>query len=99
MDKPILIRNSQVATVPPESFTIKLKAIIRDKGVRDPKLKDNVFPNKSLSIHIIDICQWFSFNPLDQVIRVDQQPSLIPYRLRKKSNNIQTPLSKWPRVG
>ena len=89
MDKPILIHNSQVATVPPESFTIKLKAIIRDKGVKDPKLKDNVFPNKSLSIHIIDICQWFSFNPLDQVICVDQQLSLIPYCLRERPYNIQ----------
>ena len=67
----IPIRNAQVTIVPLEGFVIKLKTIVRDKGMRDPKPSDNIFPNKSLGIHIPDICQWFSFNPLGEVIRVD----------------------------
>ena len=63
--------NSQVTTVPSEGFTIKLKTIVQDKGLRDPEPSDNIFPNKSLGIHVPDICQWFSFNPLGEVIRVD----------------------------
>ena len=66
-----LFRNSQVTIVSFDRFVIKLKAIVRDKGTRDPELCDNVFPNKFLSIHIPDICQGFSFNPLSEVVRVD----------------------------
>ena len=67
----IPIRNAQVTTVPFESIAIKLKTIVRYEGIRDPKLGDNIFPNKSLGIHVPNICQWFSFNPLGEVIRVD----------------------------
>ena len=64
----IPIRNALVTTVPLEGFTIKLKTIVRDEGMKDLKPGDNIFPNKSLGIHIPDICQWFSFNPLGEVI-------------------------------
>ena len=66
-----LFRNSQVTTVSFERFAIKLKAIVRNEGTRDPELCDNVFPNKFLSIHILDICQGLSFNPLSEVVHVD----------------------------
>ena len=52
----IPIRNAQVIIVPLEGFAIKLKTIIRDKGTRDSKPSDNNFPNKSLGIHVLDIC-------------------------------------------
>ena len=95
----IPIRNSRVTIVFPEGFAIKLKTIIRDEDMGDPKPSDNIFPNKSLSIHVLDICQWFSFNPLGEVIRADQQPSLIPYCLREMSYNIQISLNEWPKTG
>ena len=68
----ISIRNFQVATVPSEGFTIKLKSIVQDECMRDAKPSNNVFPNKSLGIYILDICQQFSFNPLGEVIHADQ---------------------------
>ena len=68
----ILICNAQVTTVPSEGFTIKLKPIVRDEGMKDPKSSDNIFPEKSLGIHISDIRQWFRFNPFGEVIRADQ---------------------------
>ena len=95
----ILIRNAQVTTVPSEGFAIKLKTIFWDERMKDPKLSNNIFPNKSLHIHVPDICQWFNFNPLSEVIYADQQPSLIPCCLRERPYNIQAPLSKRPRVG
>ena len=84
----ISICYAQVTAIPLEGIAIKLKTIIRDECMRDPKPSDNVFPNKYRSIHIPDICQRLSFNPLGEVILADQQPSLIPYCLRERSNNI-----------
>ena len=57
------------------------------------------FPNKSLCIRIPDICQWFSFNPLGEVIRADQQISFIPCYIRERTYNVQAPFSKRPRAG
>ena len=52
----IPIHNSQVITIPSKGFAIKLKSIVQDECIRDPKLSDNVFANKSLGIHVFDIC-------------------------------------------
>jgi len=90
----IHIHNAQVTTVPPEGFAIKLKAAVRDEGMRNFKLGDNIFLNKSLGIYILDICQWFNFNLLGEVIRADQQPSFISCCLKERPYNIQAPLSK-----
>ena len=62
----------QVTAIPPKGFTVGLKSIVRDECMRDSKLSDNIFPNKSFGIHILDICQWFSFNTLGEVICTDQ---------------------------
>ena len=51
--------------------SIKLKAIVRDEGTRDPKPCDNVFPDKLLGVYVSDIHQGFSFNPLSEVVRAD----------------------------
>ena len=67
--------------------------------MRDPKPSDNIFTNKSLGIYVPDICQWFNFNPLAEVIHANQQSSLIPCCLRERPYNIQAPLSKKPRAG
>ena len=95
----ISICYAQVTTIPLKGLTIELKIVIRDEGTRDSKPSDNIFPNKSLGIHIPDICQWFSFNPFNEVICADQQIPLISYCLREKTYNVQAPLSKRPRVG
>ena len=73
--------------------------LFRSEGMRDPKPSDNIFPHKSLGIHIPDICQWLSFNPFSEVVRADQQISLISYCFRERANDIYALLSKWPRVG
>ena len=52
----ISIHYAQVTAISPESFAIKLKTIVRD-GIRDLKPSDNIFPNKSLDIHVPDIYQ------------------------------------------
>ena len=95
----ISIRYAQVITIPSESLAIKLKSVTRNEGTRNSKSSDNIFPNKSLAIHVSDIRQWFSFNPLGEVIRADQQISFIPCCLRERTYNIQAPLSKRPRAG
>ena len=68
----ILVCNSQVTAVSPEGLTIKLKAVIRDEGMRDPKLSNDVLLDKLLSIHIPDVGQGLSFDPFDEIVYADQ---------------------------
>ena len=79
----------------PKSQQYLLKALLSnwrplfEMRVRDSKPSGNIFPNKSLGIHVPDIHQWFSFNSLGEVIRADQQISLIPCCLRERTYNVQ----------
>ena len=60
----------------------------------DSKPSENIFPNKLFGIHILDICQWFSFDPFGEVIYADQQIPLISRCLRQMFYYIQAPLNK-----
>ena len=55
--------------------------------MRDPKPSDNVLPHKPLDIHVLDVCQRFSFN---------QKPPFISYCFEERSHNVQAPLGKRP---
>ena len=65
----------------------------------DSKTCDDISPDKPLSIHVSNISKWLSFYPLGKIICPNKEPSLVPYSLGKWFHYIQTPLSKWPRVG
>jgi len=67
----ISICNFKITAASPKGFTIKLKAIIRDEGTRDPEPSDNVFPKKFLGIYIPYIRQGFSLNLFSEVVYVD----------------------------
>ena len=58
----VYVLDSQVTVVSPKRFAIKLKAVVRDDGMRDSELGDNIFPHKPLGLHDPDICQGLSFN-------------------------------------
>ena len=64
---------SQIRTVLPEGFAIKLKAIIRDKSMGNPESSNDILPDKHFDIHISDISQKFSFGPFGKIICADQQ--------------------------
>ena len=68
----IPVYNSQVTVVSPEGLAIKLKAVVRDKGVGDPKSSNNVLPDKFLGIHIPDIGQGLGFDPFGEIVCADQ---------------------------
>ena len=84
----IYICNFQIKATSFERFAIKLKAIVRDEGARDPEPGDNVFPDKFLGIHISDIHQGLNFNPFSKVVRTDQQIPLVPYSFGERANDI-----------
>ena len=67
----VSVLDSQVTAVSPERFAIELKAVVRDEGMRDSELGDNVFPNKLLGIHISNVCQGLGFNLFGEVVRAD----------------------------
>ena len=68
----ILVCNSQIITVSPKGIAIKLKAIIRDEGMRDSKSSNDVLPDKFLCIHIRDVGQGLSFNLFGEIVCADQ---------------------------
>ena len=68
----ISVCNSEVTTVSPEGFTIKLKAVIRDEGMRDSKSSNDVLLDKFLSIHIPDVGQWLCFDPFGEIVYANQ---------------------------
>ena len=49
--------------------------------MKDPEPSDNIFPNKSLGIHVPDICQWFSFNLLSEIVPTSKY-LLVPTALK-----------------
>ena len=95
----ISVCDAKLVAVFPEVLTIKLKTVVRDEGVRSSEARNNVFPNEFLSIHVPDVGQRFSLYPLDEIVGADYYVSLIPCYFRERTNNIKTPLSKWPRAG
>ena len=44
-----------IRTVFPESFAIKLKAIIRDESIGNPESSNNVLPDEPFDIYIPDV--------------------------------------------
>ena len=48
----IPIYNPQLATISSKHFAVELKAVVRDEHIRNSKLSDNIFPNKSFRIHV-----------------------------------------------
>ena len=66
-----MVRDPKVATVFPEGFTIKLKTVVRDEGVRGSKVRNDVFPNELLCIHVPDVGQRFSLYPFGEIISAD----------------------------
>ena len=67
----ISILYPKIITVLPESFAIKLKAIVRDESMGNPESSNDILPEKPLDIHISDISQRFSFDPFGEIVCVD----------------------------
>ena len=51
----IPICNPQLTIVSSKHFAVELKAVIRDEHMRNSKPSDNVFPNESFRIHVLDV--------------------------------------------
>ena len=69
----ISILYTQIRTVFPESFAVKLKAIVRDEHVRNPESCNNVLPNEPFDVYVPDISQGLSFYPLAQYLSPIEQ--------------------------
>ena len=95
----ISVDDAKLVAVFPEVLTIKLKTVVRDEGVRSSEVRNNVFPNEFLGIHIPDVGQRFRLYPLGEIVGTDYYVSLIPCCFRERTDNIKTPLSKRPGAG
>ena len=51
----IPVCNSQFTAISPKGFTVELKSIVQDKGMRYSEASDSVLPDKLLYVHISDI--------------------------------------------
>ena len=63
---------SQLCTKFLEFSTVKLSTIIRDDRLWDSKLVKNVLPDEAPYLALSNYCQWFYFNPFDEVINSDE---------------------------
>ena len=68
----ISVCNSQATIVSFEGLTNKLKVVIRDEGMRDPKSSNDVLLDKFLSIHILDVGQGLGFDPFCEIVYANQ---------------------------
>ena len=68
----IPILYTQIRTIFPESFAIKLKAIVWDEHIRNPELCNNVLPNEPFDVYVLDISQRLSFDSLGKIICTDK---------------------------
>jgi len=82
-----------------KGFVVKLKTVIWDQSMRNSKPSDNALSDESFGIHVPNIGKGLDFYPLGKVVRADEEPSLVPYSLRKGSHYVQAPLGEWPRAG
>ena len=64
----IPVCNSQVTAVFPEGLVVKLKAVIRDKGMKDSKSSNNVILDKILDIYIPDVGQGLGLDPFGEIV-------------------------------
>ena len=64
--------------------------------MRNSKPGDNVPPDKSLSIHILDVGKGLGFHSFGEVVRANEEPSSVPYSSGKGSHYIQALLGKRP---
>ena len=84
----IPICDTHITTVPSEGLSIKLKSVVRDEGMGDPKPGDNVLPHEPFGIHVPDVCQWLNFNPFGKAISVNQKPSPVSCCFGKRPHNV-----------
>ena len=95
----ISVCDPKVAAVFLEVFTIKLKTVVRDEGVRGSEARNDVSPNEFFGIIVLDVGQGFSLYPFGEIIGADYYVPLIPYYFRERTDNIKTSLSKRPGAG
>ena len=94
----IFVFYPQITTVSLKGLTVKLKSIIRDKSVWNPKPRHNISPHESFYIMISNICQGFSPYPFGKIISSNKKIPSMPCRLREWPNNVQLQLCKRPRT-
>ena len=84
----IFVYNSQFTAISSKEFAVELKSVVRDEGRSYSEAGDNVFPDKLLYVHILDICQRLGFNLFGEVVYADQQIFLVSSYFGKWANNI-----------
>ena len=77
-------------------IVVELFAIVRDKDLRDPKLADDALLDEVTDILLRNGCQWFCFYPFSEVVDPHNKELELSHCHRKKSNDVQSPLSKRP---
>ena len=61
-------------------------------------MRNDVFPNEFLGIHVPDVGQRFNLYPFGEIIGADYYVPLIPCCFWERADNIKAPLSKRPRA-
>ena len=77
---------------------VKLPAIVSDDGVGDAEATYNVLPHERFDASRGDSGQGLGFSPLGEVVYGHNCIFDLALALWHRSNEIQSPLGKWPRA-
>lgn len=64
----------------------------------DDKSIDNGLPNKILDLFLGDLCKWFSFNLLYEIVDGDDQKFFLSSYYYKVAEDIDPPHGEWSRL-
>jgi len=79
-----------------EALVNELFAVVRDYGVGYPVSANDVSPKESLDLFGCNVCEWFSFNPLGEIIHRYQEKLDLPFSRGEGSYYVHSPFGKWP---
>ena len=93
-----MILESQLLAKLSEGCVIKLAFIVWDEHSRDSKTVDIVLPDEASNVLLNDLWQWLCFHPFSEIINPYHQELHLPCSHGKGTKDVQSLLSKWPRV-
>ena len=79
-----------------EGLIVELSAIVRYECVGQPVPTDDRFSEEVLHLLFGYVCQGLSLHPFGEVVNSDEKEIVLPCCRGKRTQDIHSPLGKWP---
>ena len=81
-----------------EGYAVKLRTVVSYDCLRDSKPANDVLPNESRDIFVLDVSIRLCFYPFTEVICGNEQEFLLGNCEGQGSHYVHSSLCKWPRA-